>query len=508
MSTANTPPSSPLQQLPLQQLIEQRLDAIDQALMGLLPRADRRAAVTHVETQIRDAVAACPAITGNLPTPAQGLNPPDSASSPLAGGISAFQPHPQLFGLLPGGQMPLTQKRRSRLAISAGVLGGLALALLLAIPVTYMAVEVMGEVLGEFISIGLLGVHTVAVAIGGLAAVGLGIAALLSLRRHRENLVGHGWAIAGLCTGPLPMLLGSAAVLFLVLQTGLLAFFTSSECTDTCVADSPSEPSNGSGPVPAYLPPGAEQPPQDVSCQPPVCYDRPATVKTSRVHRRHLMPEMPRPPASPVRPLQNPVLSQPRRGRPKRGCWPWGQANRKRGSSIIASECNWPKPTRRVRSQLRLAAGEGLVVTEVLPESPAAMAGLQNHDVLTKLDGKRLTKIEAVNAQIQEIRDRKVSVSLFRGGSEITCDVTPRLTTEPSFTVSFVGNLDGSIRLQQAGPGAAQFVVEFTSEPPAQEAAQPTAAEQLVILKTHLAEVHKSLAALEAALHPAAEEKK
>src|SRR5258708_22329645 len=86
MSTANTPPSSSLPQLPLPQLIEQRLDAIDQALLGLLPRADRRAAVTHVETQIRDAVAACPAIAANLPTPAQGLNPPHSASSPLAGG--------------------------------------------------------------------------------------------------------------------------------------------------------------------------------------------------------------------------------------------------------------------------------------------------------------------------------------------------------------------------------------------------------------------------------------
>jgi hypothetical protein len=161
-----------------------------------------------------------------------------------------------------------------------------------------------------------------------------------------------------------------------------------------------------------------------------------------------------------------------------------------------------------LRSHLRLAAGEGLVVTEVLSESPATTAGLQKHDVLTKLDGKRLTKIESVNAQIQEIKDRRVSVSLFRGGSEITCDVTPRLTTEPSFTISFVGSLDGSIRLHEAGPGAPQFVVEFTSEPPAREAARPTAAEQLVILKTQLAEVHKSLAALEALLQPAADDKK
>ena len=42
----------------------------------------------------------------------------------------------------------------------------------------------------------------------------------------------------------------AAVVLFLVLQGGLLAFFTSSECTETCVADSPTEPSDGSGPHP------------------------------------------------------------------------------------------------------------------------------------------------------------------------------------------------------------------------------------------------------------------
>jgi len=442
MSTTNTLPPSPVQQLPVQQvpvqqLIEQRLDAIDQALLGLLP---------------------------------------------------------------------LTQKRRSRLAISAGILGALALALLLAIPVTYIAVEVMGDVLGEFISIGLLGVHSVAVSIGGLAAVGLGIAALVSLRRHKENLVGHGWAIAGLCTGPLPMLLGFAAVLFLVLQGGLLAFFTSSECTETCVAESPTEPSNGSGPEPVYLRASSEQPPQPMSCQPPVCYAPPSQVLSCPspvCHAGNAAPAcLPCPSdAEPCAVAATSRLTEVRLLAAEPGEPQTGEQHYRIGVQLAEAD-------ETLRSQLRLAAGEGLVVTEVLQESPAAMAGLQNHDVLTKLDGKRLTKIEAVNGQIQEIRDRKVSVSLFRGGNEITCDVTPTLATEPSFTVSFVGSLDGSVRLQEAGPGAAQFVVEFTSESPAREPARPTAAEQLVILKTQLAEVHKSLAALEAALQPAPEEKK
>jgi membrane-associated protease RseP (regulator of RpoE activity) len=86
-----------------------------------------------------------------------------------------------------------------------------------------------------------------------------------------------------------------------------------------------------------------------------------------------------------------------------------------------------------LRQQLRLAAGEGLVVTEVLPETPAAQAGIQVHDVLTVLDGKRLTTVEAVNAQIQEIKERAVELRLLRGGHEQTLSITPVKTPEAAF---------------------------------------------------------------------------
>ncbi len=87
-----------------------------------------------------------------------------------------------------------------------------------------------------------------------------------------------------------------------------------------------------------------------------------------------------------------------------------------------------------LRSQLRLATGEGLVVTDVLADSAAAKAGIQRHDVLTKLDGKRLTAVEAANAQIQEIKDRSVAIALYRAGNEVVLTVTPRLTDEPSYS--------------------------------------------------------------------------
>lgn len=81
-----------------------------------------------------------------------------------------------------------------------------------------------------------------------------------------------------------------------------------------------------------------------------------------------------------------------------------------------------------LRSQLKLAAGEGLVVTDVVPDSPAAKAGIRRHDVLTKLDGKRLSTVEKINAQIQELKDRPASLAFLRGGEEKTCEVAAQLS--------------------------------------------------------------------------------
>ena len=221
MSTANTTTHTDVPQL-----IEQRLDAIDQALVGLLPRQDRLATVAHIESRIRELAATN---TANLPATTRILARPELAFSNLANQTSTFQPHPQFFGMAPGGWAPASVKKRSRLAISAGVLGILALMLLISTPVTYFIVEMLAEVLGEIGAIALMAVHGVAITFGGLAAVGLGICAIVVLRRRRDQLAGHGWAIAGLCTGALPMMLGCTALLLVGLQFGLGAIMTAFE---------------------------------------------------------------------------------------------------------------------------------------------------------------------------------------------------------------------------------------------------------------------------------------
>jgi serine protease Do len=76
-------------------------------------------------------------------------------------------------------------------------------------------------------------------------------------------------------------------------------------------------------------------------------------------------------------------------------------------------------------AQLGLAEGTGLLVAAVLPESPAAEAGLRQHDVLTKLDDQLLIEVRQLQVLV---RNRKggdqVKLTYIRGGREATATVT------------------------------------------------------------------------------------
>jgi len=191
-----------------------------------------------------------------------------------------------------------------------------------------------------------------------------------------------------------------------------------------------------------------------------------------------------------------------------------------------------------LRSQLKLAAGEGLVVTDMVSNSPAAQAGIRRHDVLTKLDGKRLTTVEKINAQIQELKDRPASLAFLRGGEEKTCEVAAQLS-EPvaergmmSRTVTLellaLHELDmakAQLELAKAaakaagegggvgagGPGGSLGVGMRVGDSVPMRAAEtrlrwrtaatPTpAGDQIAALKKQLAEMQKALESLEATL--------
>jgi membrane-associated protease RseP (regulator of RpoE activity) len=188
-----------------------------------------------------------------------------------------------------------------------------------------------------------------------------------------------------------------------------------------------------------------------------------------------------------------------------------------------------------LQAQLGLAAGEGLVVTEVVSASPAELAGVRMHDVLTLLDGKRLTTVEAINAQIQEIKDRSVKLRLLRGGKEMTIEIAPRKTKEepPEFQnvklwdtsnckschkdthadphrlmgenlgdklsvwtdgeIAKIHRYEDAFRAQVRWAELQDFRAKESSDAPQQ---------QIDALKTQLIEMQKTLAALESSLRP------
>lgn len=178
-----------------------------------------------------------------------------------------------------------------------------------------------------------------------------------------------------------------------------------------------------------------------------------------------------------------------------------------------------------LRSQLRLAEGEGLVVTEVVEGSPAATAGVQKHDVLIVLDSRRLTTVEAINSQIQEIKDKEVELRLLRGGKELALQIAPRKTQQPAADdqVITIWDTHNCQSCHQRGVDAAHLLMgtrlhavhsawtdghrhalfRFTHEKSEETESDDTSQspqQQVEALKTQIADMQKAISALEAAL--------
>jgi hypothetical protein len=77
-----------------------------------------------------------------------------------------------------------------------------------------------------------------------------------------------------------------------------------------------------------------------------------------------------------------------------------------------------------LRAQLGLGE-QGLVVRSALEKSPAAEAGFQAHDVLTKAGDKDLAKVQDLLDAVQAAEGKPLTITLLRGGKEQTLEVTP-----------------------------------------------------------------------------------
>ncbi len=78
-----------------------------------------------------------------------------------------------------------------------------------------------------------------------------------------------------------------------------------------------------------------------------------------------------------------------------------------------------------LRSHLHLSENEGLLVEQVAPESPAAAAGMQRHDLLLKAGGKPLSQVGDLIAAVEASKGEKLELELLRAGKKLKLTVTP-----------------------------------------------------------------------------------
>lgn len=77
-----------------------------------------------------------------------------------------------------------------------------------------------------------------------------------------------------------------------------------------------------------------------------------------------------------------------------------------------------------------LLPDEPNVVTEIQPDLPAALAGIQKGDVIVAIDGQATRSMSAVVRYVQQSAGKPVEVDLVRNGVEQKVTVTPRTVTD------------------------------------------------------------------------------
>ena len=78
-----------------------------------------------------------------------------------------------------------------------------------------------------------------------------------------------------------------------------------------------------------------------------------------------------------------------------------------------------------MRAQLNISDFQGLIVEQVVPDMPAAKAGIKHFDVLLTANDKQLADIYELMAAVDAAKGNEVALKLLRGGKEQTITVKP-----------------------------------------------------------------------------------
>ena len=87
--------------------------------------------------------------------------------------------------------------------------------------------------------------------------------------------------------------------------------------------------------------------------------------------------------------------------------------------------------TPAMRHQLKLNEGEGLVIESVMPESPAAKAGFQQHDLLLTAGDQPIKDVAKLMSLLDENKDQDLTFNVLRAGEKVTVTAKPEKRPQP-----------------------------------------------------------------------------
>ena len=135
------------------------------------------------------------------------------------------------------------------------------------------------------------------------------------------------------------------------------------------------------------------------------------------------IPEYPNRPALPIPPTGNDGLFSVYRG----------AASRQIG-------VNATPLTKQLGDYFGVASGEGLLISTVRENSPAAKAGLKAGDIITEADGKALKNTPDLIRALGEKKEGDVTLTIVRDKNRRTVKVTPETSKETPMPFQYFGN--------------------------------------------------------------------
>lgn len=141
-----------------------------------------------------------------------------------------------------------------------------------------------------------------------------------------------------------------------------------------------------------------------------------------------------------------------------------------RGSSFwLGLEC-FPLNA-ALRSHLGLADNDGLIIEQVVPDSPAAKAELKQYDVIVKAGDLKVSSLAALMKAVEDAQGKELVLEIIRGGKPMTVKSTPAARPESQDVLRRIpagapdalrtwieqfnrGEPGGPIRYRVFGPGA------------------------------------------------------